>query len=241
MVYKGRWHRKLGCLCVRAHTRKQGQRQIRCHSDCHEGDKLCQVLSLRGEKMRGGAQYGPNTHKVLYGDTTTHIQTWNDLLAGRQADTHTHTVRRCYWWIHQSRAHQGASKLFDSKSLSTPPLKKTSSENQLVDLVQGCRGDWLRIAKFLLSIHLGINRTEERELAIFSSLLILKPWDTAIPPVIGKLLFGCQTCKQVWAHTHAAAAAAAGKNNLPENSWMPNILFMFFRVFRVVENKKLCI
>lgn len=144
-------------LLVCAHTQKQGQRQIRCHSDCHEGDKLCQVFSLRGEKRRGGAEYGPNTHKILYSDTTTHlsthIQTWNGLLAETEtsvhagllhthththtykcAHTYTHTVKRCYRQIHQSRAHQGARKLFDSKSLFTSP-KADFSEYQLVDLV----------------------------------------------------------------------------------------------------------
>lgn len=203
-----------------------------------------QAVSSAQSAWRKDEGRGPIRSKHTQSLIWWHNHTHSNLkwLTGRQAGRHTHP-------------HSEEMLLTDTPVKGTPrcqqtlwqqvsfysPLKKTSSENQLVDLVQGCRGDWLRIAKFLLSIHLGINRTEERELAIFSSLLILKPWDTAIPPVIGKLLFGCQTCKQVWAHTHAAAAAAAGKNNLPENSWMPNILFMFFRVFRVVENKKLCI
>lgn len=155
----------------------------------------CVKCSVCVEKRWGEGLNTAQTHTKSYIVTQPHTHSNLKWHTGRQADTHTHTVWRCYWRIHQSRAHQGARKLFDRKSLSTPPLKKTSSENQLVDLVQGCQGDWLRIAKFLLSIHLGINRTEERELAIFSSLLILKPSDRAIPPVIRALLFGCQTCK----------------------------------------------
>lgn len=105
-------------LLVCAHIHKE-KKQIGCHSDCHKGDKKCQVLSPRGEKKRGGGdKYGPNTQNV----TVTQLHTFNIELVYWQRQKQECTALYCnthtFPHIQQSRACQGARKLFDCKSLS---------------------------------------------------------------------------------------------------------------------------
>lgn len=103
-------------LLVCAHIHKE-KKQIGCHNDCHKGDKKCQVLSPRGEKKRGGGdKYGPNTQNV----TVTQLHTFNIELAywQRQECTALYCNTHTFPHIQQSRACQGARKLFDCKSLS---------------------------------------------------------------------------------------------------------------------------
>lgn len=134
-------------LLVCAHTQKQGQRQIRCHSDCHKGDKLCQVLSLRGEKRRGGAEYGPNTQ--WHNHTPKHTHSNLKWLTGRDRDkcachfsAHTHTHTHTQWSdASDGCTSQGHTKVPENSltaSLFLLSLKPISSEYLLVDLVQGC-------------------------------------------------------------------------------------------------------
>ena len=60
--------------------------------------------------MRGGAEYSPNTHKVLYSDTTTH--TFKLEMTYWQAGRHTHP-------------HSVEMLLTDTPVKGTPRCQKT--------------------------------------------------------------------------------------------------------------------
>lgn len=92
----------------------------------------------RKEKGRGD-KYGPNTQNV----TVTQLHTFNVELAYWQRQKQECTALYCnthtFPHIQQSRACQGARKLFDCLFLL--PVKLIVSEHMLADLVQGYQRD----------------------------------------------------------------------------------------------------
>lgn len=233
MAYKHVAVRAQQLVRVHRHTHTQGQRHIGCHSDCHEGDKLCQVLSLCGPTRRGGdehtlIQWHKHTHSNL------EVAYWQ---RQRQVcmqfySTHAHTVKRCFWRIQQSRAHQGARKLFDSRSLfSQLPLNiclstcfKDAMESDWVYLIFAKYSSWHKSKR-------------KRELAIVSSLVILKPWGALIPrfppAVTYSLYLAVRSVKQVYTNS----------SRHKQFTWkllvVQNVLLMFPRTFLVLQKKKI--
>lgn len=170
MAYKaGGSENSAACVCPHTYTRTK---KIGWHSDCHQGDELCQVLSSAWREEKGRGRIWPK-HRKSYTVKQPH------------SSQHTHSkVEMPYWQKHRQvcmafylHTHtqwkeptvgytsQGHTKVPENSltaSLFLLPLKLTSSEYVLVDLIQGCQGDWLGIAKFFLSFHLGINQTGKK-------------------------------------------------------------------------------
>lgn len=141
MAHKARWQWEV--------THTPGQKQSRCHSDCHEGVKMCQVFSQRGGKKKTKGK-GWMWSKCTKYYRNTHLEpNWQAAALLALCSTHTHTHRQ---WSdatdkYSSKGHAKVPEHSLTASLFFLCWKPAYSEFLLVNSVLGWQGGWRGLAE----------------------------------------------------------------------------------------------